>query len=910
MSNSSDFGERAWRTLSWLRTAWTDAALAGAVMLAAGTATMLFVAGNVWRTSAENKVAETVAERTELGGAGVDIAIEATFDLAAIEAADAALRSELGLVPDLAPASRTLYTLPITGTTNDSIVPRLRLVAQAGSREAVQLISSADARNGDAAEASDSDGAWISSWLAENADIGLGDELSVEAGALEDTKVNDVVPGGGSTATFVVTGIYQQLWTESDDPVDGYWTDVPPVVVPRYNRPFSEPNFSLVLIPEAELASSSISGFVRWTAAAEAVPSTLDGMRDQRDRLQSIETSLVSRTELGEAMTELGQAATASASLDTTLYEAVAEADAAARLLGPPIRAARSIGTILGVAFMAMSGLYFVDRRRLEFRLLAGDGEQWPKLAARTGAQLAGPVAFGAGLGCIAGAGIGRLWGMASFDLGLVPWLQAALVALTGLIAASVVTGVRGQRQLLSHRAATSAALLAGSVLMLAGFAVALWFVVAQPSVPGMLGIESIALPVVALAAVSAIAVSALGPLSRMLAPLCSRRSVSLTLAIGRVGSASAGSRLATGSVGVALGLLVFSSVLVSTLDRAVAVRTATTVGGVSQLELVGLRPADFTAPADSTQLAIQQTTITPGDELVRVVAVDDSWVDIVEWPDEFGMSPGDVHALLQSDSTESLPVVAIRGEGVPTRGAFGSFQPFPFRVVGRTGSLPLAGEFGATIMVSASKLDQFAIDRAVGRGEAAPSLPPTRRSRVILVSSQPLMNLEASIANAGYQTRDGMDASALLEAPRIIAARAAYDFLGLLGLVGALCAGSSLALHRSSVRRSRALTRIITESMGMSRQRHALISVLEASGALALSTVVALLAVGPLVAHLAPRFDPSPGAPPAIAVHQPGWNAWVALGLILLVLLAGIWFAELLAARKPRGEAIRDGNN
>ena len=124
------------------------------------------------------------------------------------------------------------------------------------------------------------------------------------------------------------------------------------------------------------------------------------------------------------------------------------------------------------------------------------------------------------------------------------------------------------------------------------------------------------------------------------------------------------------------------------------------------------------------------------------------------------------------------------------------------------------------------------------------------------------------------------------------IAPRFAFDYLQLLGLIGALGAVATLALHRSMGRRERALARTLTRRMGMKPRSIAVVSVLEVGVITAVALVAALVAAPQLTQRVAPRFDPAPRLPPAIEVDVSlsTWT-WAAAGLAVVALMT--WLIE-----------------
>ncbi|MDH3755498.1 MAG: hypothetical protein OEU32_16660 [Acidimicrobiia bacterium] len=893
-----------WR---WLRVPWSEWALAAALVAAAAAPIFIVVGAGAWRSAAEDRVAAQLSSRASLRESGVDIQVEVLFDADAVSRTDAALRAELDAVDGLGVPERTLYTLrgrlDSEAATSTIGIP-VRLLARPGALDAVDVV--------ERSESSD-DGVWISSWFAERYGIGVGDRVTFEAGFVGDEAFNDSVEGGGTIGAFDVAAIYDPIWSVDGAPPGGFWAEVAPELVPTYVNAFRAPGTALVLTDEATLAASSLTGVARWEAAATGLPATLDGLEALDVRYRALERSLVQGSELSDALVQIATTAGARARLTSSLDETVAEAGAAAARLGGPISSARTVGLVIGFGTLVAAGAFFVDRRRNEFRLLAGEGERWLRLGARVGLQLAPVALAGAIVGAVGAAIVAGVFGPAAgVSLDGVPWRDVLIVGLVALAVEAVTAGIQGQRTLgmqptgRARRAPVGLVTAAVVLAVLAGF---LWIQVGEVGGDADIDLAVVALPLVGLTLVIVVVILAVSALLWWGRGSGRRLGLVGTLVWRRLGSVDPGLRLVAGALGVGFGLVIFSVSLVATLDRTVDVKLGTEVGGPTRIDPFGAVPDDFELPAQTTFLLSQDTTVTPGDVRVRVVAVDEeTFVAALDWPEEFGMSTADVAELITADSTDSLPVVAVNGEALPSAGAFGATQAFPYRVVGRLDSLPLAGGFGSTLMVSEQRLDDFAAVR-IAELEAideAGARPPTTRFRRRLVSQLSTAELEAAIAGSGLGVRALTSVGDRAAAPEIVAARFAFDYIRVLGAVAAATALASLALYLSARRRSRALTGVMTRALGVSARQAALATTIEVVVLVVLALVSSAVAVPLVVSRVSPRFDPAPGVPPDVAVV----GSWPTLAVGALVLIAvvatGVWLSELRASRRPAGEVMR----
>ena len=303
---------------------------------------------------------------------------------------------------------------------------------------------------------------------------------------------------------------------------------------------------------------------------------------------------------------------------------------------------------------------------------------------------------------------------------------------------------------------------------------------------------------------------------------------------------------------------------------------------------------------------------LTPDSGRVRVIAIDTTtWADAVTWPASFGSSPEHVVRLLDRDLEGSVPAIAIEGERAPTKGAFGLTQTYGYEIVDRVSSLPGAGAASSTLLVSAEAVDRLALretdyDTVQEAADAGFRLP-TERFRRRLVSQAPVDELVAAMNRADVGHRDVVSRADRSRDAGVLAARSAFSYLGVLGVASAVAALVALGLYLAGRRRSRALSGVMTMSMGLSNAKAALVTVLEFVVVLSIAIVAAFVAVPLAVRRLSSRFDPAPALPPDVAVSV-DWLALVAMALASVSIVgAAVWWVEWRASRRPAGEVLRD---
>lgn len=896
-----------WR---WWKVPWSDVATATALVAAAATPVFLVGSAAVWRAAAEDDIAHRAVADAPLDRNGVDLAVESAFDPAGVVVADAAVRDELARLGPMSAPVRTAYTLPgllTIGPPVRQVGPSGRLLAQDGALDAVVVTEQLPDTTG---------GVWVTSWFAERHGLTLGDGIGFEAGAIVDEEWNDLVQGGGASGVFRIVGLYEPLW--SSDPTvapDPFWTsDAPPGVLPSFIPAFNGPSSELVLTDEQTLLSSGLTGVVRWRAPLTSIPDAYDALRDLRDGVRRFELSGLGTTTMGASLAAISTDANRRPTLTTDLFETTAEVERAASRLTGPLASVRAVGLTIGLLVVAAAGWFVVDRRRSEYRLLASEGEGTLRMAARAAAQLAAPVAVGGLVGAVvAVAGPWALGPADRFAADALPWWTLGGVVVATLVAAALAVGFSGARSLRGHGHVTARRVLPVAMLLLAVATVFLWAQIGRTDVDGITTVDLavVALPIVGL--LLAVAVSVV--VATWLLARFGRRATSLPdvayLAVRRFATGALGMQLVAAAVGLGVGLVVFSSALTSTLDRTVDVKLATEVGGAATALLNGAPAVGTELPAGSTVVRTFDTILTPGQIRVRVVAIDAAtFADAVTWPDEFGSSAADVVDVLAGPIDGSVPAVAVSGEPAVDDGAFGLTQTWAFRVERRVRSVPFAGETDMTIMVDGDRLDRFALDEA-GYGTVAEAngdnyLVPTQRFRVRVVTQAELDELTAALDAGGVDWRDGVSAAERRRAPDLLAARAAFGYLSVLGIVAGVAALVSLALYLAARRRARAIAGAMTRSMGLTHRAAAAVTSLEV-GSIVSIAVAAGLAVAPtVIRRLSGRFDPAPDLPPPVAIAMDRSLTAGTAVVGVAAIMAAVWLIERRAAGRPVAEVLR----
>ncbi|MDX1689471.1 MAG: hypothetical protein R3290_00470 [Acidimicrobiia bacterium] len=905
--------------LRWLGVPFGDLALALALVGATAAPAFLVSAADVWQDAAGDRIAGTLADGADPDASGIAITTLTTFTPAATRTADDLVTARLRAIDGLGEVRRFQYTFRNDVFADPPLPPAgapVRLFAADGAVDAIEIVDRADV-----AEPS----VWISTWFAERSGLRPGDVVYVPA-PLDPNQVGAEIPGArGPTVATTVAGTYEPVWDGDAAP---YWEDVPPDLVPRFLRPFNAPAFSLFVLDPATMEGLAVSGATRWTAPAVDVPRDIGGLRSMVGAYRALEVALTTDPDLAAALDDLAAGLgdlldddllvpIPETGFDSTLPSTLAEAEAALVQLDQPLASARTAGVAVGLVIMVASAVFVVQRRRSEYVLLAGEGDRWWRFAPRAFAQLTLPGALGTTLGVIAAAEVGHRVGPATgFDLSPVDVVGTAGVVAAGTLLAALTTGVIAQatldRGVIGARPHLLTSVVSLLSLVAAGF---LWAVVGSSTSTGTVDVSVVAFPLVGLVAAASTMAWAIGSVTRRNREAGRRLPLVAWLAVRRLGTRSDGPRIVAAAGAVGIGLVVFSTMLVASLDETVDAKLATEVGGASRVSVLTSDRTTVELPPDSTIVSTSRSRITGRGEVVTLVAVDPATLpEAVFWPDAFGADLGRTIERLATPLDGTLPVVAVASQPTPDSGAVGTTRTVPFQVVDRVRSFPLADDFGISLLVDVDRLD--ALERArvadvLGVPLDDPAVddafvPPSTRATKHVVSMLPLDRLVAQLEDQGLVARDGLDRAERAVAVDVLAPGFAFDYLRLLGAVAAAAAIAGLLLHLAERRDSRALTAVITRRMGLRPRRAALVTTVEIGALSAVATLTAAVTAPFITARLLPRFDPNPALPPQVAVGVPGWEVVIAVVGIITLLAAVVWASELRWSRLDHGEVLR----
>ncbi len=870
---------------------WRSGGLAVALVASFAVPALMAASSDMFLESAADSVTATLVEEN-LEQLDVTVTAFGRVTADTLGALDDEIDGQLREVPGLAPAARTVFASGIGLETPSASgdTPPVALIGSGGTLlQRAGAIEALDVVAGDPAVV----GVWISERSADRLDLSVGDEVGV-----------------GGSGPLPIAGIYENLW---EDELDPYWNAVPPALTPRYSRVLGGPLVELYLVPAEALDDLGLQVGVRWDAVVADPPRTSAALDRLATSYRRVERSFTESADVSAAISGFSGSGTRVPSLTTDAFDLRDRVDDVLAGLGQPIGTAAVGGVLLGLMVTASGAAFAVRKRRVEFRLLRSDGDPGWRFAARALLQYSPPALLGAAVGVVAAVLlVGLLGPSGEFHASAIDRSVVLGALIAGLFIAAATTAVAAVR-VLDHPTSPVGSLRIGWLLLVVGLAAAMWLQVGASSRPRELDPLVIGFPLVGLTAGVGLITAATQWAMRRVRLSGRSLPTSLFLAWRRVTSADAGASLLSAAMGIALGLVVFSAVVVDSLETALEAKATTVVGGNTQVRMI--TPGDVELPDDSTTVLTQSTLLTIGGGRVDVLVIDpETYTAGVTWHPLFGASPDRVLELLETPVDADVAAILVGDRPAPPDGGFGTSNVLSYDVVGEIAGAPLASAVTPTLVVRADQVE------AAGRrlhelarpdGEdpdawAEQYRSPVARATRTVLSQLPATRLIEELDQLEIETRDLMTASGERDRIGNSAARWTFEYLRLLAVVAAVAAVGILLFYLSERRAARRLSTVMASRMGLRRSTAQLAAVLEVLGLVSLALVAGTISALLLAARVFARFEPAPELPPSVGIQWPfGLFAVIAVTTLSTVVLAAL-ASQRAANRQRYGEVLR----
>ena len=733
-------------------------------------------------------------------------------------------------------------------------------------------------------------------WISRN----VARQMRIGPGARLDLGVTDAFgTPTGSRVQLTVTGVYRDLCLQPERP---YW--IPLTQYIQLSGDTCPP--PLLLADEATfLRAESVladDGEFHWEFPIDTTGLTLPAARQLADELRR------PAGDLADPISRLGAAFSGGG---LGLPPVVEEAEATNDSLAGPVRALSLAGRLLALLVVAIAGVYTVHRRRLEFQGLAARGMSPLALGSKAAAEALLPALAGAAAGWAAALALVRALGpSADLDPGAVSAaaLQAGItVVLAVVLLGGVATRLASDAR--ERRAPRARRLLAGRPwelipLALAGAALfEIWNGKAVRTGPGGTGAPSVDIlvplfPILFVAGVGGLVVRVLRRVLPRLRTAGRGSGAPVFLALRRLSTAPVTALLLVAASFLAVGILGYSGVVVSSISATTEAKAKLFVGSDTALTVPSVEdlPRPVLGAGTPVVRYTQQTTFGPAGTSVDVLVVDPTTFEAHAFWDR-RLAPVVLSQLLDevwAPAGGRLPLLAV-GPGVPGGDTLSlPGEDVPAQVVRHLDAFPglvagvplLVTTRHALDAMKVSALNVFTIRQVWVDGDPAPVIDALTRAGVA----------PTSVATAHQ----------VAQTPGFLSLSWTFGFLQALGVLAGVVALVGLLLYLQARQASREVSYALARRMGLSRRSHRLSVLLELSGML-LSAFVVGVALAIAAAFLTyPKLDVLPDIPPAPFLEIPV----VLFAAVMAALAAFAWIAawgvQVRADRANVAEVMR----
>jgi hypothetical protein len=678
----------------------------------------------------------------------------------------------------------------------DGNVQPVRIVTRTGALEHVER-----------AEGADGEGVWLADFTASALDVEPGDRIDV---------------GGVAGSTDVlVAGVYRDLMTSSRTP---FWAPLDDFIYPPAGANTRPPAFMLMDLPTYVAVDDALlddQDTFTWEFRFPGRPMSIEEAQALRSRLDRFRGRL-----------ESGDLDVGAAFRRSNLHEPYSGWLSSARQISDsvagPVNALVLAARVLALLVLAGSGVFMMRRRRVELAVLNARGVGPVRLGGRTMAEVVIPVALGALAGwAVALAAVGRLGpgGVVGEAAAREAGWSVASTAAVGVVLLAIVSA-RSLGELAtagtgSARRVASAVPWDLILLVLAGVAFAGLRgdsgAVAAGTVPELDPLFLL-FPILLLAGVAGLLARGTRLLLPRLRQIGSGSRPGVYLALRRLAAAP---RLAASllvATAVAIGILVYSGTLSSSLAESAGQDAALSVGSDVSVDYSGpLSDAGASSIAVTPIVRVEGASFASGSDAdLDILLVDpDTFAEAVFWSDEFADLSLETLMARLVRSADGLPVVLGGSVRVPSGPALHPALSVggvdvPIVVVGTARTFP--GIVGARPVVVMDRRDMEAAIESQGLSLAQVA----DRFEVWGKGSED--EVRDFVTSNGATALSSRSAEVLRDTPRFLAVTSMLRFLLALGVLASTVVLIAGYLYLQTRQRQAETSYALTRRMGLSR--------------------------------------------------------------------------------------------
>jgi putative ABC transport system permease protein len=868
----------------------------GAAAIVLGLAS---ASGPLFLSSAGNEAIEREIDALTPVEAGIVIDAYGPVTRETYRAVDVQLTQRVAAVRGLGEPVRRLLgdSVAVAGANvpggNDA--PRVRLLSRPGAVENIEILEEADV-----------EGIYVAESMATLAELEPGDELRLRYG----TSIKKVS----------VRGIYLDLPRAG---MSEYWSPMTFEILPVQQEDAPPPPLAIgsqkVILPLLESLENNPAS--KWEMPLERSAMTLKEAESILRLVQAIELDARNdETSLGAAFNKINFSF-GGPEFTSNFPEVVRRVEDTVLSSTGPVELLSLAGRIVALIVFAAAGVFAVQHRRVEVRLLSAQGVSPWSQGVRFGLEALIPGIAGAAAGWAAAYLLVKSIGPSSLlEAGVER--EALMMALRGGALAVVLYGVvaffgaRQEAQTGSSRARAVAARFPWEVVVLALAGASYYEIVTrgEPLVSRAGEVPTVDIflllfPILFITGMSGVVVRAIRRALPRLRSFGDRAGPARYLATRRLAGAPVIALLLITASSIALGVLVYASVLASSNEATAVAKAHVSVGSdVASTVFIDdpERYSDVDLGFPGTLVArFGDGDIQPGDLAVDTLAIDpDSFIRTAFFDSSFASESLDelVGRLEEYDGERLTVIVVGHQEAIPD----GSVYVTPrfdvaIEVVGTASAWPTLEEDRPLVVTRNDAL--FAASAAAGSsiseaiiaefelwGETTPdSLVDGARANDMIIHGESVRSSEE-----------------VLDTPAFLALRWTFSYLRALGIMAGAIALAGLLLYLQTRQQAREVSYALARRMGLSRSAHRRAVALELGGMLAIS-----LAIGSVLALASAwlihsRLDPLPGVPPDPLFDVPSQLLTVLVPVIAVAALAGAWRVQRRADTAKVGEVLR----
>ncbi len=791
-------------------------------------------------------------------------------------------RARAGL-DHLGPATVTILG-PTVLAAGGGTVTEVRMLNRDGDLEHVDRLGSVPGR-----------GVWVSDATAQALGVEPGDAIELS-----------LVP---RRTTVSVKGIYRELAAEPRSETRWWaplWRDH---IYPQPPRFQERPTF---LLADRALyleigRSLNVDASFRWELPLERRGMTLARAEVLAGELGDLRTRLLDRESgLGRVFYQFRSSAYFGQDEHLTLPNLVFAAKRTAAGIESPVRTLSLVGSIVALALLAVAGVYSVQKRRIEYRLMAARGDHPAATALRAAMEAVIPAAVAAVTGALLARGVMGLLGPGSIDPRAVEEgaLAAAISTVAGVVVFALATAAASARLLFQEWSRERVARLPWDLVILAGGAACLYSISTRGALEvsreggASVDLMLVVFPVTALAGAAGLVVRVI----RSLLPGL-RRALAFTrppayLATARLTGARCAALLLVSTGAVAIGVLMYSTMLVSSVDETTYAKSHVYTGSDVSI------PVDLYT--DLPHIDLPSTVVTGirnaevAGRRVAILGVDrETFASAAYWDTSF--SDRSLDDLLRGldRAAGPLPLIVAGAPDMDPDVAEVGNEDIPVTTVGRADVWPGMVSDTPVLVAETTVLDEALRAHGTSLGSGA-------QARADLWVRGDTGEVLAELGQAGYRVEDAITSDEVGNSSALQSISWTFGLLRLLGILSGALAVVGMVLYLSARQRARTLAYALAGRMGLTRRAHLSALLIELAAMLTVAFAMGVLLGGVAVRLVYERLDLLPGVPPSPLLRAPSTELLLTSVLLAVAGAAGAWWVQRIADRANYAEVMR----